>query len=77
MLYIIVSSHKISTKSCDFEKEAKTVQNIPEEYLTLFNTLTDAEKTLSELRDTLISAQQRAEELYLERAETSEIPPAC
>lgn len=77
MLYIMVSPHRISTKSCDFKKEAVTVQNIPEEYLTLFNTLTDAEKSLLELRDTLISAQQRAEELYLEHAEALETPPAC
>lgn len=38
---------------------------ITEEYLLLFNAVTDAENTLLRLREDLISAQQRAEELYI------------
>ena len=34
------------------------------EYLLLFNTLTDAEEALRQLCNDLISAQQRAEELF-------------
>jgi len=39
------------------------------EYLLLFNTITDLEDALSDLRERLITAQQRAEELYLAEAE--------
>ena len=37
------------------------------EYLLLFNALTDAEEALRQLCNDLISAQQRAEELFLSR----------
>ena len=40
---------------------------IPKEYLLLFNALTDAEHTLSQLRETLLEAQRQAEELYVEK----------
>lgn len=39
---------------------------IPKEYLLLFNTVTDAERTLAQLRETLLDAQRQAEELFLE-----------
>lgn len=43
---------------------------ITEEYLLLFNAVTDAENTLLRLREDLIAAQQRAEELYIGRDRT-------
>lgn len=39
---------------------------IPKEYLLLFNTITDAENTLAQLRQKLLEAQQQAEELFLD-----------
>ena len=38
-----------------------------EEYVLLFNTITDVLETLDELRDKLIRAQQDAEENYITR----------
>jgi hypothetical protein len=38
---------------------------MPEEYTVLFNAITDALKTLEELRNNLMYAQQLAEELYI------------
>lgn len=38
---------------------------IAKEYLVLFNAITEAEETLSQLRARLIEAQQQAEELFL------------
>jgi hypothetical protein len=45
------------------------MENLPKEYLLLFNTITDAEKALEELRGKLIAAQQKAESLYIGRGE--------
>ena len=45
------------------------MQTICEEYLFLFNAVTDAEKALEQLKCSLIEAQRRAEELYLQRPE--------
>ena len=45
------------------------MQHHLKEYLLLFNTITDLEDALSDLRERLITAQQRAEELYLTEAE--------
>lgn len=42
------------------------MSDISKEYLLLFNTITDVEETLRALRAQLISAQQRAEALFLE-----------
>lgn len=42
------------------------MKSIPKEYLMLFNVMTDAEETLSQLRETLMAAQRQAEELFLE-----------
>ena len=43
------------------------MQMISKEYSLLFNALTDAEETLAQLRQMLMDAQRRAEELYLEQ----------
>jgi hypothetical protein len=43
------------------------VKSMTEEYILLFNTITDALKTLEDLRTELIHAQQQAEELYISR----------
>ncbi|MDY3985201.1 hypothetical protein [Dysosmobacter sp.] len=47
------------------------MQNITREYLLLFNAITDAEATLSQLRAQLIAAQQQAEALFLDDPEES------
>lgn len=41
------------------------MHEITQEYLLLFNAVTDAENTLLRLRESLIAAQQQAEELYI------------
>lgn len=41
---------------------------IPKEYLLLFNAVTDTERALSQLRETLLEAQRQAEELFLEES---------
>ena len=48
------------------------MQFLTEEYLLLFNALTHAEDTLAQLRKTLMEAQLRAEELYLQRTDAAE-----
>ena len=45
------------------------MEPITKEYLLLFNTITNMERTLETLRLELIDVQRRAEELYLERAQ--------
>ena len=40
---------------------------MPEEYILLFNAITDALTTLENLRNDLIQAQQMAEEIYISR----------
>jgi len=45
------------------------MQNPTKEYLLLFNTITDLEQSLQELRERLVLAQCEAEELYLESKE--------
>lgn len=47
---------------------------ISKEYLLLFNTLTDTERALSQLRESLLEAQRQAEELFLEK-DPAESPP--
>lgn len=39
---------------------------LSKEYLLLFNAVTDAERTLFQLRETLLESQRQAEELFLE-----------
>ncbi len=50
------------------------MQTISKEYILLFNAMTDAEESLAHLRQTLIDAQCRAEELYLEQEGDGPIP---
>lgn len=40
-----------------------------EEYLYLFNTVSAAIEELEEIRSALIAAQQRCEEIYMERGD--------
>lgn len=47
---------------------------ISDEYLYLFNAVTDAVRALDRLRADLLEAQRRAEELYLERDDSSQAP---
>jgi hypothetical protein len=50
-----------------FRKKGRFVMTaIAKEYLLLFNIVTDTEKTLAQLRETLLEAQREAEELFLE-----------
>ena len=43
------------------------VRLVSEEYILLFNTITDALETLDALRKQLMEAQQKAEEIYISR----------
>lgn len=47
---------------------------LSKEYLLLFNTVTDTEKSLALLRETLLEAQRQAEELFLEEPEGNKSP---
>lgn len=47
---------------------------ISKEYLLLFNTVTDTEKALAQIRETLLEAQREAEELFLEEPAGSVAP---
>ncbi len=57
-----------------FEKGMTYMQTITQEYLLLFNAITDAEEVLYQLRVKLIEAQRQAEELFLERESDPEQP---
>ena len=50
------------------------MKSIPKEYLLLFNTITDAVETLQQLQSTLMAAQQQAEALFLEEADSTDAP---
>lgn len=41
------------------------MQKIPQEYILLFNVITDVAEGLQSLREQLLAAQQLAEELYI------------
>lgn len=41
------------------------MQDISQEYIILFNAISEAEKDLHRLREKLITAQQLAEEIYI------------
>lgn len=43
------------------------MENLTQEYLLLFNTISDAEQALERLRQQLVLAQQKAEELYISK----------
>jgi hypothetical protein len=42
------------------------MKTIAKEYVLLFNAVTDAEESLRQLRETLITVQREAEELFLD-----------
>ncbi len=48
------------------------MQEISQEYIILFNAITEAERELRRLREQLVLAQQLAEESYLSRPELAE-----
>ena len=48
------------------------MENISKEYLLLFNTITDAEEALQQLRSHLIAAQKQAEALFLEASDPTD-----
>ena len=48
------------------------MKDIAKEYLLLFNTITDTEETLRQLRDRLVAAQQQAELLFLEETDPTD-----
>ena len=48
---------------------------LTKEYLVLFNAITDAEESLRILRERLMAAQQKAEELYISRMDEDVFPP--
>lgn len=54
------------------QKGRTAMEPISKEYLLLFNAITDAQESLDRIRAELLSAQQRAEELYLAQAEHRE-----
>lgn len=43
------------------------MNDISREYLLLFNAISDAEKSLEELKQKLVLAQQKAEDLYISK----------
>ena len=47
---------------------------LSKEYLLLFTAVTDAERTLSQLRESLLEAQRQAEELFLENTPSDDPP---
>ncbi len=47
---------------------------LSKEYLLLFNAVTDAERTLFQLRESLLEVQRQAEELFLEE-DGGDAPP--
>jgi len=54
----------------NFLKEGSLpVENLTKEYLVLFNAIIDTQNSLEELRSKLISALNKAEELYISQGE--------
>lgn len=45
------------------------MENLTKEYLVLFNAIIDTQNSLEELRSKLISALNKAEELYISQGE--------
>jgi len=56
----------VKSTFCGSKKGRFEMQSITKEYLLLFNAITNAEESLSQLRSRLIEAQRQAEELFLE-----------
>lgn len=48
------------------------METLTKEYLLLFNTLTDAEESLRQLREVMQNAQRQAEALFMDRSEASD-----
>ena len=48
-----------------FRKDEYQMQKVSQEYLLLFNAITDAEESLCRLRARLMDAQRQAGELYI------------
>lgn len=48
------------------------MKEISKEYLLLFNTITDVEECLRQLRAKLVAAQQQAESLFLEETDPTD-----
>lgn len=61
-----------SERSRTGQERMVTMNGLTEEYLLLFNAITDAEQSLARLQEALVYAQRQAEELYLRRTD----PPA-
>ena len=49
--------------------------NLPEEYIVLFNAITEAEEALRRLGDQLAKAQLLAEEIYISRENAASSKP--
>ena len=60
---------------CCLKRGGYHMRNISQEYLLLFNAITDAEETLAQMREDLIAAQQQAEELFMAKDEA--VPPTA
>jgi hypothetical protein len=58
-----------STSTLCYSVAQKVVMPMTKEYLLLFNAVTDAIKALQDLQLALMTAQQTAEELFLERTD--------
>ncbi len=56
-------------------KERFFTMKLTKEYLVLFNAITDAEESLRILRERLMAAQQKAEELYISHMDEDVFPP--
>ena len=74
---IVYDSFAASLRPAHSGKEVHdTMQNITQEYLLLFNAITDAEVSLDQLRSQLISVQQQAEALFISRPEYPDQDPS-
>ena len=58
-----------------YRKDDQFMPNVSKEYLLLFNAITDAEEALCQLRQRLMSVQQRAEEIFLEESDSADSDP--
>lgn len=59
---------------CRIRKDGYQMLNISREYLLLFNAITDAEDALRRLQVSLMEAQRRAEELFIEEEDVPAPP---
>lgn len=50
---------------------------LSKEYLLLFNAVTDTERALSQLRESLLDVQRQAEELFLEEGDSNPPVESC